>query len=110
MEYLVTIGVVMAALSMMLDVKDPFVPALLITIGLYSFGILGDDDEKIAKATVASTEIQEQIVKSPEKTTEILVEEEKRRIVVWTEEDEKRVNHECWDCDQQESTWEWNKR
>ena len=107
MEYFVTIGVVMAALSMILDVEDPFVPALVITIGLYSFGVLGDDDKKIAKATVTPTEIHIQVADTPKKMPGLFANEEEKE--VWTEEDDKRVNYECWDCGQQENTWEWNE-
>ena len=97
----------MAGLSMFLDIDDPFIPALLITIGLYSFGIIGDDDEKIAKATVVTAEIQEQIAETSKKAPDLFASKEK--VVIWTEEDEKRVNYECWDCGQQENTWGWNE-
>lgn len=110
MEYFVTIGIIMGILSTLLDVEDPFVPALFITIGLYSFGVLGDDDEKIAKATVAPTETQEQIAKASKKAPNISAKTEEGKVVIWTEEDDKRVNYECWDCGQQENTWGWNER
>jgi len=108
MEYFVTIGVIMVGLSFFLDVDEPFIPALIITVGLHSFGIIDNDDEKIAKATVASTQVQEQTTQATKKTANTSTKKEEKRVVIWTEEDDKRVNYECWDCGQQTNNWNLN--